>query len=209
MRQAIFPTIGALSLHAKTVMCRKIHSPTAISRTAALAFAVLVVAASAGPAAADFRLCNNTSSRVGVAMGYKDAQGWTTEGWWNLPSRTCETLLKGNLIARYYYVYAVDYDHGGEWMGQAYMCTRDKEFTIRGVSNCLARGYDRSGFFEVDTGEQRAWTVQLTESGKQPASKPLPAGNPLNPMPPAGVNAAPAPGAAPPPPAAPPRSQSP
>ena len=27
---------------------------------------------SALPAAADFRVCNNTSSRVGVAIGYKD-----------------------------------------------------------------------------------------------------------------------------------------
>ena len=72
-------------------------------------------------------------------------------------------MLKGNLVARYYYVYAIDYDRGGEWMGQAYMCTRDKEFTIRGIGDCLARGYDRTGFFEVDTGEQRAWTVQLTE----------------------------------------------
>ena len=31
------------------------------------------------PALADFRLCNNTSSRVGIALGYKDADGWTTE----------------------------------------------------------------------------------------------------------------------------------
>ena len=90
--------------------------------------------------------------------------------------RSCETVLKGNLVARYYYVYAIDYDRGGEWMGQAYMCTRDKEFTIRGIGDCLARGYDRSGFFEVDTGEQRAWTVQLTESSEQPSSKPAPAG---------------------------------
>jgi len=127
----------------------------------------------ASPAAADFRLCNNTASRVGVAVGYKDAEGWTTEGWWNLPSRTCETVLKGNLVARYYYVYAIDYDRGGEWTGRAYMCTREKEFTIRGISDCLAHGYDRTGFFEVDTGEQRAWTVQLTESAEQPAQKPL------------------------------------
>src|SRR5271155_3176217 len=141
------------------------------------AVVVLVLAASAGPAKADFRLCNNTGSRVGVAVGYKDADSWTTEGWWNLPSRTCETILKGDLVARFYYVYAIDYDHGGEWMGQAYMCTRDKEFTIRGISDCLARGYDRSGFFEVGTGEQRAWTVQLTESSEQPVHKPSSAGN--------------------------------
>src|SRR4029077_14167052 len=136
---------------------------------------------SAGPAAADFRLCNNTSSRVGIAIGYKDADGWTTEGWWNLPARTCETILKGNLVARYYYVYAIDYDHGGEWMGQAFMCTRDKEFTIRGIADCLARGFDRTGFFEVDTGEQRAWTVQFNASSDEGAQRPLSAGNALAP----------------------------
>src|SRR6202042_2136019 len=140
----------------------------------ALAAALMFLSATTDPAAADLRLCNNTASRVGIAVGYKDAQGWTTEGWWNLPARTCETVLQGNLVARYYYVYAIDYDRGGEWMGQAYMCTRDKEFTIRGIGDCLARGYDRTGFFEVDTGEQRAWTVQLTESAEQPAQQPPP-----------------------------------
>ena len=154
---------------------------------AALLAAVLAASALAfsSPAAADFRLCNNTASRVGVAVGYKDADGWTTEGWWNLPARTCETVLKGNLVARYYYVYAIDYDHGGEWMGQAFMCTRDKEFTIRGIGDCLARGYDRTGFFEVDTGEQRAWTVQLTESSEQPSQKPPASAGPVSANPPA------------------------
>jgi uncharacterized membrane protein len=160
----------------------------------ALAFGLLFAAA-AGPAKADFILCNNTGSRIGAAIGYKEADGWTTEGWWNLPARKCETVLKGNLVARYYYVYAVDYDRGGEWMGQAFMCTREKEFTIRGISDCLARGYDRSGFFEVDTGEQHAWTVQLTESSEQAPTHPLPSGNPLSP-PPTGAGAGVVPGAA-------------
>jgi uncharacterized membrane protein len=183
-----------------------INPRTAASALAASLFAMLVLAASVGPAAADFRLCNNTGSRVGVAVGYKDADGWTTEGWWNLPARTCETVLKGNLVARYYYVYAIDYDRGGEWMGQAVMCTRDKEFTIRGISDCLARGYDRTGFFEVDTGEQRAWTVQLTESTEQAPQRPLPTGNPLTPAAPPGAATMPSgPRAAP---TAPPAGQS-
>ena len=49
------------------------------------------------------------------------------------------------------------------------MLFRSKEFTIKGIEDCLARGYDRTGFFEVDTSEQRSWTVQLTESTDQPA----------------------------------------
>ncbi|HET9902178.1 MAG TPA: DUF1036 domain-containing protein [Xanthobacteraceae bacterium] len=125
------------------------------------------------PAMADFRLCNNTGSRVGIAIGYKDGDSWITEGWWNLSSRSCETILRGALTARYYYVYGVDYDRGGEWSGKAYMCTRDKEFTIRGIHDCLARGYDRTGFFEVDTNEQKSWTVQLTESADQTPARPL------------------------------------
>jgi uncharacterized membrane protein len=140
----------------------------ALVRAAAGVAGVLMFAQ---PAAADFRLCNNTGSRVGIAVGYKDNDGWTTEGWWNLSARSCETLLRGTLVARFYYIYAVDYDRGGEWSGQAFMCTRDKEFTIRGIDNCLARGYERTGFFEVDTAEQRSWTVQLTESSEQPAPR--------------------------------------
>ena len=142
--------------------------------TAFIAALTAVLVLSASPALADFRLCNNTGSRVGIALGYKDAEGWTTEGWWNVPARTCETLLRGALVARYYYIYAVDYDRGGEWSGRAFMCSREKEFTIRGIGDCLARGYDRTGYFEVDTGEQRAWTVQLTDSAEQPAPQPAP-----------------------------------
>lgn len=148
------------------------------------AFALSLALGWASPAAADFRLCNNTSGRVGIAVGYRDSEGWATEGWWNLASRSCETLLRGTLVARYYYIYAVDYDRGGEWSGQAYMCTRDKEFTIRGTEDCLARGFDRTGFFEVDTGDQQAWTVQLTDSTDQASQRPAP-GTPLTTIPPA------------------------
>ncbi len=141
------------------------------------------------PAAADLRLCNNTGGRVGIAIGYKDGEGWVTEGWWNLASRSCETLLRGGLVARFYYVYGVDYDRGGEWSGQAFMCTRTKEFTIQGSENCLARGFDRTGFFEVDTGEQRAWTVQLTESAEQPTQSKAAAPIPMLTIPPPGAAA--------------------
>ena len=150
-------------------------SPPALRCFGVLALAALM----ATPATADFRICNLTKSRVGIALGYKDGEGWATEGWWNLTAGNCETLLRGNLAARFYYVYAVDYDRGGEWSGQAFMCTRDKEFTIRGTGDCLARGFDRTGFFEVDTGEQQTWTVQLTETGEAPRQQSLPGKAPV------------------------------
>ncbi|KAA5595929.1 DUF1036 domain-containing protein [Blastochloris sulfoviridis] len=139
------------------------HAKLAIA-LAALVAAEVAAEAAANSARADFRVCNKTGGRVGLAVGYKEGERWTTEGWWNLPPNSCETLMRGSLVARFYYVYGVDYDRGGEWAGKAFMCTRDKEFTIRGIEDCLARGYDRTGFFEVDTGEQKSWTVQLTDA---------------------------------------------
>ncbi|MFC4174702.1 DUF1036 domain-containing protein [Microvirga sp. GCM10011540] len=142
---------------------------SAPSRRRSLGLAIAVLGAgflSSSPAWADLRLCNMTPSRVGIALGYRDGQGWVTEGWWNLNARGCETLLTGQLVGRFYYIYAIDYDRGGEWSGRSFMCTREREFTIRGTEDCLARGFDRSGFFEVDTGEQKSWTIQLTDSNR-------------------------------------------
>lgn len=133
-------------------------------RTAARALAWLIpLAALASAAQADLKLCNSTSSRIGVALGYQDKNGWATEGWWNLSSQSCETLLKGQVPSRFIYVHAVDYDRGGEWAGTNYMCTQDKSFQIRGVQDCQKRGLKRSGFFEVDTGDSRDWTIRLSE----------------------------------------------
>jgi uncharacterized membrane protein len=115
------------------------------------------------PAKADFRLCNNTSNRLSVALAYTDGGTWVSEGWWNLKSSACETLLRGPLAAEFYYVYAMD-ERSGEWKGKAFMCTRDHEFRIVGRQDCFIRGFDRTGFFEIDTGkEAKNWTVQLTD----------------------------------------------
>jgi len=140
--------------------------------SATLAAAVLALVFMAQGAKADLKLCNKTESRVGVALGYKDKDGWASEGWWNIGANGCETLLKGPLIARYYYIFAVDYDKGGSWGGKSMMCTRDKIFTIRGIGTCPERGYQKTGFFEVDTKEEADWTISLsgektTTSGNQ------------------------------------------
>lgn len=133
--------------------------------------ALLVLLTATGPAAADLKLCNATSSRIGVSLGYRDQKGWATEGWWNLAPQSCETLLNGAVPSRFIYVHAVDYDRGGEWAGGNFMCTGDKSFVIRGVQECQPRGYRRTGFFEVDTGDSKDWTIRLTDPEAQSAKR--------------------------------------
>jgi uncharacterized membrane protein len=134
---------------------------------APLAIAVLLATLPATAALADLKLCNTTSSRIGVAIGYQDPNGWTTEGWWNISAQTCETLYKGTLSSRFYYIHAIDYDRGGEWAGKSLMCTAEKAFTIRGVQDCTRRGYKSTGFFEVDTQEAKDWTIRLTDPSER------------------------------------------
>ena len=131
--------------------------------------AAMFLAAAGTPAKADLKLCNNTASKVGVAIGYKDKEGWASEGWWTAGPQKCLTLLKGALIARFYYVYAVDQEKGGSWGGKSQICIKDKIFTIRGIDNCIDRGFQKQGFFEVDTAEEADWTVSLSGDKTTPS----------------------------------------
>jgi uncharacterized membrane protein len=143
------------------------HWPRAIIIAAAACVGNLVSVA----AYADLKLCNATPSRIGVALGYQDKKGWATEGWWNIPSKTCESLLKGTLPSRYLYVHAVDYERGGEWAGKHIMCTKDNVFTIRDTKNCAKRGFDQKGFYEIDTGTSQSWTIRLADPEKSAKAK--------------------------------------
>jgi uncharacterized membrane protein len=118
-------------------------------------------------ARADFRVCNGTQSLVGVAIGYRTAEGWVSEGWWQVQPTSCETLIKGKIESRFYYVYAEDAAGGGRWGGDINMCVSDTEFKIVGVEDCFARGFQRMGFKEYDTGRQGSWMVQLTDGQEQ------------------------------------------
>lgn len=142
------------------------------------AIAVIGVTFAPAPASADLKLCNTTSSRIGVVIGYKDTEGWTSEGWWNIPSSVCWTLIKGDLVARYYYVHAIDYDRPGVWdrneqtparNNEFFMCTEDKAFEIRGTSRCETRGFNRTRFFEIDTKDEKSWTITLQDKVEQRA----------------------------------------
>ena len=141
-----------------------------ISALVSLTVGVLMVA-SVSEAKADFRVCNGTQSLVGGAIGYRTAEGWVTEGWWQIPANSCATLIEGQLGSRYYYLYAEDAGGGGRWAGNINMCVADNEFRIVGVEDCFARGFQRVGFKEYDTGRQGSWMVQLSDAPEAPESQ--------------------------------------
>jgi uncharacterized membrane protein len=122
------------------------------------------------PARADMRVCNDTEGTISIALGYRSDRGWQSEGWWVTAPDECAVVYAGPLDARFYYVFASDDSAGGAWSGQVFMCTRDDSFTIFGVEDCLARGYERTGFLEIDTESRTEWTLRLTGANLTSAS---------------------------------------
>ncbi len=119
------------------------------------------------PAYADLRVCNQSQNPLAIAIGFRSEKGWQSEGWWIAEPENCAVVFNGPLNeqpSQYFYIHAVDDIGGNRWDGRVFMCTRDKSFTIFGEKDCLARGYERSGFFEVDTQKNIDWTVQLTDA---------------------------------------------
>jgi uncharacterized membrane protein len=105
------------------------------------------------PATADLTICNKTGYLTSVAIGYQEGENWVSEGWWNIEGGDCAIVLEGDLQLRYYYAYAEHDEIGGGWSGDYTFCTSDNKFTILGDTNCEARGYRTTGFFQIDTGE--------------------------------------------------------
>lgn len=135
----------------------KTHRPLVV-----VLIAIVWTCFSAQESQADLVLCNETKNRVGVAIGYHNAQDWISEGWWTISGGSCNILLKGDLSARYYYIHATDYDEYRTWEGSARLCTSNQEFIIVGRQRCVERDFDEEGFREVDVGEATDWTYKLT-----------------------------------------------
>lgn len=133
---------------------------------AGLALAAAVLAFSSAPARADLRICNETKTLIGVAIGYREKNKWITEGWWRIPPSACAPVLEGGLTSRYYYLHGEDAESGRQWRGPIFMCTSNKQFRIESVQNCFSRGYERTGFFEIDTGNQKIWRVGLNDENR-------------------------------------------
>jgi uncharacterized membrane protein len=127
-----------------------------------LALPVLALPLLTGPAQAAFNVCNKATAKARVAIGRFDGTAWTSMGWWSIAPKSCTGLLTGPLDARYYYLYATD-GAAGTWEGSKHFCVApNAKFSISGRANCSQRGYDRRGFFEIDTGGAPDWTQTLS-----------------------------------------------
>ncbi len=123
-----------------------------------------------GAVHAEFRICNKTTGRIGLAVGVQEGPIRITQGWFNVKPNSCETPVRDDLKKGPYFLYAIDYDRGGEWSGAELLCVSDREFYIESAVDCYARGYDRAGFRIIDTKGLKSWTLDLNDTTPAPTS---------------------------------------
>jgi uncharacterized membrane protein len=127
------------------------------------ALIAVLLACLTSPALAGLHVCNKTTSTVTLALGRFNGSEWMSQGWWDIPGHHCAAVIKTPLKARYYYLYAGN-GGPGSWDGGRKFCVADsKNFAIHGRAGCARRGFDRKGFFEVDTGRKTDYTQRLSD----------------------------------------------
>jgi uncharacterized membrane protein len=144
-----------------------------------------VVWSSGTAAFADFRVCNRTLVHVDVSLGWDDrSSGWTSQGWWNLPSGSCATVFWGDLRGGAYYLYATsedgrlwaasDSDTGGAFcISTAKYITHNRDYRSgRGLINCESAGLQGKNFRRVDTENYAHFTYNLRSHKDDPLRLP-------------------------------------
>ncbi|TRW99578.1 DUF1036 domain-containing protein [Paracoccus sp. M683] len=113
----------------------------------------------AGPARAEFKVCNQSFDVLNLAFGQPTERGFRTEGWWRVAPNQCATLIRGTLSVRYLYLFASDVFGKSVLPGSVPMCVSPRRFRIEGEQDCLLRGHIEARFVEIDTGQEGDWTV--------------------------------------------------
>jgi uncharacterized membrane protein len=136
-----------------------------------LVFSFLLPAVFATPAAADLRVCNQTSYILYVAGGNQSGATISTHGWTRIVSGDCGAVFPDPLATSPYFIYARSSEaHSGPsraWGGSVNLCAKDANFALQtpvAVRACQADDAYLLPFAVVATHGRKSWTETLTES---------------------------------------------
>ncbi len=124
----------------------------------------LLAEAAKGQAAAGLTFCNRTQDIVWSALGIDQQGKKQSQGWWRLQPGQCEKVIKDRLVDRYIYAFAAAERTEGvdqTWGGTVPFCTRDSLFQIEDASDCSGRGFESTGFLQIDTGGRPGITFEF------------------------------------------------
>lgn len=135
----------------------------------------LLAEAAKGQATAGLTFCNRTQDIVWSALGRETQGKRISQGWWRLQPGQCEKVIKDKLIERFVYAFASGEKSEGAnqtWGGAFPFCTRASLFEIEGADDCPGRGFESTGFLQIDTGGRPGLTFEFAPRREEGAPTP-------------------------------------
>jgi uncharacterized membrane protein len=128
-------------------------------------FAALETEALKTSAPAGYTVCNDTTQGLSVALGWKNAKGATSRGWWTVAPGACARAITTPLTRDAVYLLAQHKDGKVVAGGEAKFCTAAPAFEIEGANDCKRRGYGEAGFAATPTRGRPGYIAHITQTG--------------------------------------------
>lgn len=122
------------------------------------------------PASADtgLQVCNRSTERSALALGYRDGDAWVSEGWHVLERGQCLRAAERSAGKTFYYHSTGE--RGGSWGSGYTLCIKPVEaFRIEGTADCETRGFGAALFDKLEIPADRdGYTLTLTGGTPDP-----------------------------------------
>jgi uncharacterized membrane protein len=130
----------------------------------------LLAEAAKTQASSGLTFCNRTQDIVWSALAMDSQNKKQSQGWWRLQPGQCEKVIKDRLSDRFIYAFAAaEKGEGPEqtWGGTVQFCTRDSMFQIEDANDCAGRGFQSTGFLQIDTGGRPGITFEFAPRNEE------------------------------------------
>ena len=103
-----------------------------------------------------WKVCNETSFILRMAVATKDGEQMSAKGWQRLRPGVCAEIDAVPNKPRYVYAESSAAYQGGirEWTGKAPFCAGEDNFEIKSAEECQASDYEMRNYLTVDTSEE-------------------------------------------------------
>ena len=147
---------------------------SAMLRTVVLV-SVALIATSGLAFAQSWEICNKTSNRVNVAIGYAVSGGHLqSQGWWVLEPNGCTNVLSRSKTddTTTGYLYAYTSNGNPVINGNQSLCVQsNKGFTIRRHQNCEGRNFRTVQARQISIDLNKNWTTYIRAGAKPGTTK--------------------------------------
>lgn len=130
----------------------KLHQLLGLATLTATLGSTLVFA---NPAKADLHVCNKSSHKAYIAVGYGEGKDvWRSEGWYEIAPGNCSSVYQGDVSGSFFYLYGASGDERTAiWSGDRSFCVHPtNKFDYRSKADgCGRGGSEMRSFWEVKT----------------------------------------------------------